>query len=260
MCRPDYYGVFYEINPWMHINEPIDRALCLKQWQNLHDTIVDLGVQVKLIDPVEGLPDMVFTANAGLVHQNQVWVSSFRNQERQLESKYFKEWFIQEGYEVMNEPLDMDAPVAFEGAGDALFIDNCLALGFGFRSDLHIKSYSFFKNFNLVFCELTNPYFYHLDTCFCPLNSSTALWYPNAFSQSSQEAMHKMCHLIPVPEQEAKHFACNAVVIHQHVILPTGCPETSEALKARGFNVYELDMSEFIKSGGACKCLTLEVI
>lgn len=260
MCRPDYYGIFYEINPWMHINEPINRSLCIKQWQNLHDTIVNLGVTVKLIEPVLGLPDMVFTANAGLVHQNQVWISSFKNSERQSESTYFKDWFIQAGYEVMNESLDLEVPIAFEGAGDALFVNNHLALGFGFRSDPRIESYAFFKQFKSVFCELINPYFYHLDTCFCPLNSSLALWYPGAFSQSSQQMMRKMCQLISVPEREAKRFACNAVVIGQNVILPTGCQETCKTLKTHGFNVYECDMSEFMKSGGACKCLTLEVL
>jgi len=60
-----------------------------------------------------------------------------------------------------------------------------------------------------------------------------------------------------VPENEAKHFACNAVVLGKHVIMPANCPETKNHLEHKGFTVFECDMSEFIKAGGACKCLTL---
>ena len=257
MCKPQHYGIFYEINPWMHINQPVNQPSSQKQWQNLYETLLNLKTPVKLIEPISGLPDMVFTANAGLIYQNQVWISSFKNVERQPESHYFKAWFEKEGFEVINAENNFTQSPAFEGTGDALFFNEHLAVGYGFRSDLSAYNHPFFKQFNLIFCELIDPYFYHLDTCFCPLNSSLALWYPHAFSQKSQEIMRKMGELIPVSANEAKHFACNAVVIGRDVIVPAGCPETCKLLEEYGFNIHECEMSEYIKSGGACKCLTL---
>lgn len=257
MCKPQYYGIFYEINPWMHLDHPVNQTSSQKQWQNLYETILNLATEVKLIEPIQGLPDMVFTANAGLIYHNQVWISSFKNRERQLESYYFKSWFEKEGFEIINGENDFTQPPAFEGAGDALFFNDHLVAGYGVRSEPSVYNQPFFKQFNLIFCELVDPYFYHLDTCFCPLNSSLALWYPHAFSKKSQEMLQNMGELIPVSENEAKHFACNAVVIGCNVIIPAGCPETGKLLARHGFTVHECEMSEYIKSGGACKCLTL---
>ena len=106
---------------------------------------------------------------------------------------------------------------------------------------------------------MSNPYFYHLDTCFCPLNAELAIWYPPAFTPDSQERMSKQIELIPVVAEEAKRFACNAVVLNKQVILPTYCPQISAALEKRGFTVYACDMDEYLKAGGACKCLTLKL-
>jgi N-dimethylarginine dimethylaminohydrolase len=257
MCRPQHYGIFYEINPWMHINKPVNHQKAQEQWQSLYETILNLDAPIKLIESIHGLPDMVFTANAGLIYQDQVWISTFKNIERQSESNYFKSWFEKEGFEVVNSEYDFSQSPSFEGAGDALFFNGHLVLGYGLRSDISIYEHPFFKQFNPIFCELIDPYFYHLDTCFCPLSPSLALWYPGAFSQKSQQMMQMMDGLIPVSEKEAKRFACNAVVIGQNVILPTGCPETCNLLESYGFIVHECEMSEYIKSGGACKCLTL---
>jgi N-dimethylarginine dimethylaminohydrolase len=257
MCKPHHYDIIYEINPWMHINQSANKVKAQKQWERLYEIISNLNTGVKIIEPIPGLPDMVFTANAGLIYQNQVWISSFKNKERQSESNYFKSWFKKEGFKIINQKYDLTLPPAFEGAGDALFFNNYLAVGYGFRSELNVYAQPFFKQFNLIFCELIDPYFYHLDTCFCPLNSSLALWYPSAFSEDSQKMMRKMGELIPVTENEAKHFACNAVVIGNDIIMPKGCSKTVQLLEQYGFCVYECEMSEYIKSGGACKCLTL---
>jgi N-dimethylarginine dimethylaminohydrolase len=258
MCKPHHYSVSYEINPWMHINQPVNKVQSQRQWRRLYETILNLGTQVKLIEPIDGLPDMVFTANAGFVYQNEIWISSFKNVERQSESQHFKSWFKEEGFTIINTKQDSIRPY-FEGMGDALFFNDYLAAGYGFRSDVSIYKQPFFKQFNLVFCELIDPHFYHLDTCFCPLNSSLALWYPHAFNQKSQEIMQKMGELIPVAEDEAKNFACNAIVIENDIVIPARCPKTFKVLEEYGFNVHECEMDEYIKSGGACKCLTLMI-
>ncbi len=257
MSKPNFYGIFYEINPWMSVEKPVTQQLAQSQWDVLYQTLLDIGVSIKLIEPVDGLPDMVFTANAALVHQNEAWISVFKSVERQPESKYFEAWFAKQGYEIMNPASNNPNQLAFEGAGDALFFGEHLAVGYGFRSDRMAYDHPYFKQFKLVFCELVDPYFYHLDTCFVPLNASLALWFPDAFSPESQKSMHKMGQLIAVPAEEARRFACNAVVINQHVVLPSGCPETCRLLREHGFTVHECDMSEYIKSGGACKCLTI---
>lgn len=256
MCQPDFYTISYEINPWMnkkHITHP---EHVKAQWEKLYQTILHCGAEVSLIPPISGLPDMVFTANAGLLDKNCIYISHFKFQERQGEEQHFLQWFQKNGYTVVAPP-----PSAyFEGAGDALPIGNFLFAAYGFRSDKKYYEIVFKNDLNrLLFCELRNPYFYHLDTCFCPLNNTMAIWYPDAFSSDSQERMQNKVNLIAVEENEAKRFACNAIVIEKQIILPDGCPQITKRLQAEGFTVYTCDMHEFLKAGGACKCLTMRI-
>lgn len=267
MCKPKHFAIDYEINAWMDINKGADHCLAMQQWQQLHDTIIACGAEVVLVDPIEGLPDMVFTANAALYYANQVYMARFKCPERQREHHYYTKWFVQAGYHVAEEPqayfTDDEQYIgpSFEGAGDALFVGDTLFAGHGFRTDKTI-----FANLQhimgvkkLLACELVNPCFYHIDTCFCPINDHQAIWHPAAFSQESQQVMQQEAELFAIPAADAQHFAANAVIIGQHAIIPAECPGTADLLQTLGFSVHACPMSEFIKSGGACKCLTLKI-
>ena len=255
MCRPDYYGIQYEINPWMHIQKKVNHTSAVKQWNLLYQTILSCNAEVLLIPPEANWPDMVFTANAGLYYQKKIVLSHFKYKERQGETTYFQNWFTEAGLEVIATPN-----LLFEGAGDALLVGNLLFAGFGFRSEKSFyEQATYFDHNKLIYCELTNPYFYHLDTCFCPLDDKSAIWFPSAFTKVSQEKMSSSVELIAVEENEAKSFACNAIVLNNHIILPAGCPHITDVLEKRGFIVHSCEMNEFLKAGGACKCLTLRI-
>lgn len=260
MCKPTYFEVSYVINPWMSSNiGKVDHALARQQWQALHDTIAQKA-RIKLVEPQPGLPDMVFTANAGLVTRNrEVIVSTFRHAQRQGESAHYKKFFSDAGYHVKN----IGADTVFEGAGDALFdAEGELWLGSGPRSDaeaeteiaeaLHLKT-------NAV--ELVDPRWYHLDTAFCPLSNGYTLAYRKAFSPASAEKIQRKFgdKMIWVSDEDALNFACNAVCLDHEVILYRASAELKTRLKGYNFSVIEIDVSEFMKSGGSCKCMTLEI-
>jgi N-dimethylarginine dimethylaminohydrolase len=253
LCRPDFYGIDYSINPWMDVNNKADKNKVVEQWNSLESKIKELGGTVQLVKPVEGLPDMVFTANAALILKDgKVIVSTFFHKERQKETEYFDEWFLDNGHVIYHNILP------FEGAGDALYIGDMLIGGYGFRSDLAVYSIPCFSPVTVV--KLVNPYFYHLDTCFCPLDDLDYMIYPGAFDDAGLQSIRSLGgNEISVPEDEAKLFACNAVQINKNIILPAGCPETMKLLQEKGYQPHPLEMSEFIKSGGACKCLTLKL-
>lgn len=264
MCEPKYFDVRYVINPWMEGNlGKVDQALAQQQWQNLHD-IVAKRASVSLIEPVAGLPDMVFTANAGLVRKKQFIVSSFRHAQRQPEAKHFERYFSSQGYNVYHLKQD----TIFEGAGDALFDSlGKLWVGSGIRSAPQameeIKPILDVAVIGVEVCglELVDPYWYHLDTCFCPLPQGRAIAYAKAFSAKSVEILKEAFSekIVWVSEANAKNFACNAVAIDQAIIMHKASAELKAVLVERGFEVIETDVSEFIKAGGACKCLTLEI-
>ena len=262
MCPPRFFDVQYVINPWMEGNlHAPSYALALAQWNRLHAAVSELA-DVLLIEPQPALPDMVFTANAGLVREGVVALSRFRCAERRGEEKHFRAWFQVEGFAIDEMPPD----IPFEGEGDALFTPGAARLwaGYGWRTDLgsHDLLRALWPGCDVVSLHLTDPRFYHLDTCFCPLANGDVLYYPPAFDAPSLaqiEAFYPAVKRIPVQEKDALQFACNAVNIGRHVILNEIGAGLSSELESRNFHVTQVPLSEFLKAGGAAKCLVLRL-
>jgi len=255
LCPPDHYGIEYEINPWMSRARGADAPVAQKQWKDLHATLSKLDSKIHLIAPQPRLPDMVFTANAGLTVGQKFIPSNFRHQERAGEAPHFAKWMGSHGYEVIWLPENL----YFEGEGDALFGGDVLFCGYKFRSDIQSHRAIADRLGGLVISvELVDPRFYHLDTCFCPLPDGSAVWFPAAFDDYGQHAIRDHVRdLIDVEPEESVHFCCNAVVLDRDIVLPQGAPKLVATLEERGYRCHQLAMTEFIKAGGACKCLVM---
>jgi N-dimethylarginine dimethylaminohydrolase len=257
VCDPSFYQINYEINPWMNVKKKANESLALNQWNNLTLVIQSLGVKLLKMPPVQKLPDIVFTANAGFSFKEKVVLSNFKYDQRRPEKEYYENYLNKNNITTISLPNN----ILFEGAGDCLFNENYIFMGYGFRSEISAYKEKIWDEFNLerIFLKLIDPYFYHLDTCFCPLQQNQILINAKAFEEKTIQLLKEKFELIDVPEQDAKQFACNAVVIDKNVIIPSGCFETKNKLESKGYRVFDVDMSEFIKAGGACKCLTLLV-
>ncbi len=257
MCPPDHYGIEYEINPWMNRSMGAVRAVAFQQWTTLRDTLLSLGVQIEILTAQPGLPDLVFTANAGLMYHNRFLSSRFKHEVRAKESPVFEAWFAEHGFTVEHLPEEL----YHEGAGDALFCGDVLFAGYRTRSDANAHNWvAEHLGVRCLPLELVNPRFYHLDTCFCPLADGVALYYPEAFDQYGTRVLQShIPRLIPVVEAEANRFGCNAVVVGQAVVHNSGCPQLAEALRAAGYASHEVELDEFLKAGGSAKCLTLRL-
>ena len=257
MCPPDYYGIEYEINPWMSRTHGSTVERARQQWQKLYDTLVGLAVSVELLEPRPGLPDLVFTANAGLILHDQFFSSRFRHEVRARETPYYDAWFAAHGFTVEHLPENL----YFEGAGDALFCGPVLFAGYRIRSDVQGHHYLAGKlNKRVLPLELVNPRFYHLDTCFCPLAPGEAIYYPAAFDAYGRKVIEgHIPRLLAVQEEEAHRFGCNAVVVGKTVIVNAGCPALAEGLRGWGYEPVAVELDEFLKAGGSAKCLTLRL-
>lgn len=261
MCAPDFYDVDYVINPWMEGNiHRSNQTKAKEQWQALYDILKELA-SIDLVPPQPGLPDMVFTANAGLVLGNKVVVSRFFHKERQGEEPHFKAWFQSQGFETFELPQDLP----FEGAGDALLDreGRWLWAGYGFRSELDSHPLiAQWLDIEVLSLHLVDSRFYHLDTCFCPLTGGYLLYYPDAFDTYSNRLIEMRVPFskrIAISEPDAVNFACNAVNVGQTIILNKASDNLKQRLAAVGFTVIETPLTEFLKAGGAAKCLTLRI-
>jgi lysine-ketoglutarate reductase/saccharopine dehydrogenase-like protein (TIGR00300 family) len=261
MCPPDLYDVDYVINPWMegNVHKP-SQATASEQWRSL-ERLLQQKASVETIKPQPGLPDMVFTANAGLAVGKKFVLSRFLHRERQGEQEHFKKWFKKQGFEVFELPPDLP----FEGAGDALLdrAGKCLWAGYGFRSELDAHPYlARWLDIEVISLRLIDPRFYHLDTCFCPLEGGWVLYYPQAFDAYSNRLIEQRIPAekrIAVEEADAVRFACNAINVDGQIYVNQVSSQLRGRLEAAGFEVLETPLNEFMKSGGAAKCLTLRL-
>lgn len=256
MCPPTFYGIEYEINPWMSRARPSDARLAQEQWRALRRTLRErLGVEILLVKPKQGLPDMVFTANAGVVWKNKIILSNFRHEVRRRETPHYEEWFRGRGFEIFRLPEE----IFFEGEGDLLKCGELWFAGYHIRSDIlsHQRVAEIIGQ-EVLSLELHSDWYYHLDTCFCPLGQGRALFYPPAFDSYARKVLeNQIPDLVAVSAEEAARFACNAIVAGRSVAMNDGCPRVREMLEAMDMNVFETPLSEFLKSGGSAKCLAL---
>lgn len=262
MCAPTHFGVEYVINPWMEGQlHRVSRQRAQAQWQALRDIAASAGAAVEQVAPGAGLPDMPFAANAGLVLGQDFVPSRFRHPERSGEEALFIDWFRDAGFRIRELP----APLAFEGAGDALLDRGAarLWMGHGHRSDLAAApELARMLDIEVVPLRLADPRFYHLDTCFCPLRGGRLLYFPAAFDPASRQAIEARVppHLrIAAEDADALDFACNAVDLDDTLLLHRASPALQQALAGFGYRVLQTPLDEFLRAGGSAKCLTLRL-
>jgi N-dimethylarginine dimethylaminohydrolase len=259
MCRPEHFEVSYAINPWMRPGEPVDRERAIAQWEALRQAYLDLGHRVDLIDPVPGLPDMVYAANGATVVDGMVLGARFRHPQRQAEAAAHRDWFAAAGFPVV-EPEFVN-----EGEGDLLVVgrgaDGVVLAGHGFRTDPrgHAEVAAVFGR-EVVPLELVDPCFYHLDTAVAVLDDAHIAWLPSAFTPASQEVLRtRFPDAIVAGPADAAVLGLNAVSDGRHVVLPAQATGLAAAFAERGYTPVPVDLSELLKGGGGPKCCTLEV-
>ena len=261
MCRPTYFAVDYAINPWMDPSAPVDADLAIAQWTTLVDTYRSLGHTVEFIDPVPGLPDMVFAANGATVVDGTVLGVSFTHAERAAEGPAYLDWFARAGFRTQ-EPKATN-----EGEGDMLLTAGHLLAGTGFRTDIaaHLEAQELF-GVPVITLQLVDPRFYHLDTALTVLHRDPAdprpavAYLPEAFSEGSRKVLERLFpNAIHADIADATVLGLNAASDGRHVVMPVQAAGLAEKLASNGYQPVPVDMSELLKAGGGPKCCTLEV-
>lgn len=261
MCAPEFFGVRYSINPWMEgqIGQ-VDPVVAKRQWDAFYDALKQVA-EIQLIDPQPYVPDLVFTANAGLMIDGQFIPSRFKHEERRREEPLFREWFESRSTKIVPLPKN----IYFEGAGDALLQPGrpLLWAGEGFRTDR--ESHQFLAEqlgLEVASLHLTQSRFYHLDTCLCPLLDDQVMYYPGAFDAASLKTIEERVkpeNRIIVTKEDAVHFTCNAVLVGRTLFLNHAGPDLLQLLEQKGYTPVIQPVPEFLKAGGANKCLTLDL-
>ena len=266
MCAPTFFDVSYVINPWMVPDPPVDRTRAVGQWQTLVASYRASGHRVDLLDPVPGLPDLVFTANGATVVDGHVLQARFANPQRAAEAALHGAWHREHpvGRSRQTTPPAVTLPTAVnEAEGDfAVLADRVLA-GHGFRTTLAAHAeLAALTGREVVSLELVDPYFYHLDVALAVLDDATdhIAYYPPAFSAESQELLARSFpDAVLATDADAACLGLNCVSDGATVWVPAGAHHLVDALRAEGYDPVEVDLSELRRGGGSVKCCTQEL-
>jgi N-dimethylarginine dimethylaminohydrolase len=259
MCKPEHFTVVYRINPWMDPALPTDTSLAVRQWQTLYDVYISLGFDVQLIDPIEGLPDMVYAANGGMVIDGIAYGASFTHPERQPEGPAYMKWFGDNGFTVA-VPEEIN-----EGEGDFLLVGDTILAGTGFRSDSRShQELGRVYNREVITLTLINPSFYHLDTALAVLDSTPGqehiAYLPSAFDAPSLALLQERYpDAIIVNETDAAILGLNSYSDGLNVVIASRAKDFERQLIEHGYNPIGVDLSELLLGGGGVKCCTLEL-
>lgn len=259
MCRPEHFTVSYRINPWMHPAVPTDTELALAQWESLYQTYLGLGIDVELIDPLAGLPDMVYAANGGFVLDGVAYAARFRHRERAQEGPAYAQWFDARGFRTV-APRHTN-----EGEGDFLLVGRTIYAGTGFRTDArsHQELARIFDT-DVVSLRLVDPSFYHLDTAFAVLDSAggpaSVAYLPRAFDEQSQELLRRRFpDAVIASDADAAVLGLNCFSDGRNVVIAARATSFAADLAARGYVPHGVELSELLRGGGGVKCCTLEL-
>jgi N-dimethylarginine dimethylaminohydrolase len=264
MCSPSHFTVVYRINPWMNPALPTDTSRAVEQWQVLYDTYIGLGYDVQLIDPIPGLPDMVYAANGGFVIDNIAYGARFTHPERQPEGPAYMDWFRDNGFDV-REPEQIN-----EGEGDFLLVGDVILAGTGFRSDSNShQELAAVTGREVITLRLIDPRFYHLDTAIAVLDPAVGAgqagtgeiaYLPSAFDEASRAILEERYpDAIIATDEDATVLGLNSYSDGYNVIIASRARDFERQLRERGYNPIGVDLSELLLGGGGVKCCTLEL-
>src|SRR5437588_563591 len=142
MCRPEHFAVSYTINPWMDpeswTHDERAHFAAAREWRALHAILLELDASIELVPPAPRLPDLVFTANAGVVLDRQVLLARFRHPERAREEVHLEAAFgALQARGLVDRVRMLPDGVVLEGAGDCVWdvTRRLFWMGYGPRSE-----------------------------------------------------------------------------------------------------------------------------
>lgn len=258
MCPPEYYDEAFTMCQRNITRCSVNSALASAQWKILYKILTDqIGAEVDMVEPVRGLPNMVFTGYSGIVSSQNFIRSNYRAKERQPEGAFFEKWFQEHGYNITSVPRGF----IFDGEGDMITCNGNILYGYHSKSELHMPELVGDKmNQKPVSLQLVDDRFHHLDSCLCVISEGTILYYRHAFGDASQQLIRGLAeNCIMVRRDEALTWACCSIVVDRKIVISEESRLSGDMLRLLGYKVYRVNISEFTKVCAGVKSLVLRI-
>jgi len=246
----------------MHLDDQPDPLRARHQWLDVVAAIEAAGGTVEVLPQLPEAPDMVYAMNLGLALQetggdaSRVVLSHMRYPQRRMETPEADSWFAEHGF--VRRSVGRDGVGAHFEAGDAFAWRGELVVGYGPRTEeLALKHLATDLGVSVRGIRITHPGMYHMDIGFCPLDETRAMVCPAAYDDASAAAL---LDLVPEPlvltEEEGLAFCANSIVLGRTIVMPACTDRVRRQLETWGFEVVVVEVGEFLKGGGAIRCMT----
>lgn len=258
LCQPHYMTIRDVINETQkHFKDEgihIERAV--EQHNELIRALRSHGVEVILLPYHKKYPEQVFTRDIGFTLGQTIFVAEMASEVREGEENVLKQWLEDEDISYYNLANDH-----IEG-GDVIIDRDTIFVGLSNRTDKKAadRLKDLLTQFNVMAIPFKEKYL-HLDCVFNVVSPEVALFYPKALTQKDIDLFSSRYDLIEVTEEEQFTLGTNVLAIGNKKILSLPVNErVNQALRDRGFDVIEVDITEIIKSGGSFRCCTLPIL
>jgi N-dimethylarginine dimethylaminohydrolase len=260
-------------NRYIDIHYKVRRSSVIKHHHQLELALTNT-ITYTLEEPHHALPDIVFTANAGLclprLPKKTILLPHMKYKQRQEELSYLERIFRNLHLNIIaypgNEPFEGQAELKwFHGGTKAV-------CGYGHRSTK--KTFAelnhFFKKLyhahgltppELLVLPLASSDYYHLDVAMLEFDDSKCIVHKKALSAASIVKLEKFLGKENVYVIDVKDTFClNAVIDGPHLITHKLTADVKEMLETiTGRSVKMIDTYEFERSGGSVRCMTLDI-
>ncbi len=225
-----------------------DYKLALKQHNNYIHALKECGLKVMVLDPDENFPDSTFIEDTCLITPRCAIITNPGAASRKDETisvlKAVKELGL--SVEHIQSPGTLDA-------GDIMMVKNHYFTGLSERTNIDgasqlntiLTTYGYTSSFIKLESVL------HLKTGISYLENNNLL----AFGEFLTQPELKSFNILEVVLNES--YAANSVWINGKVLVPKEFFKTAEMIKNAGYQIIEVDVSEFRKLDGGLSCLSL---
>jgi dimethylargininase len=215
------------------------------------DALADL-VEVVALPPDEELPDACFVDDCAVVLGGRALLARPGAPSRAAEPERLAAVLER----LVDELERMTAPATLDG-GDVMRLGRTLVAGRSERTgQAGIAQLTAFAEAagGRVEVAAVPAGTLHLQSAVTPLADDAVV---GTAELLEQPALRGVATRVVVPPEEVA--AANALAVGTTVVLPAGCPRTAAAVATLGFEVREVDLSEFAKADGGATCLSLLV-
>lgn len=264
LCRPDYLSLA-PINKiaaeWLEKGVVIDQVLALKE----HDALIEIykknEIEVEILEPTKDLTSMVFARDFGFNLKEGVVLGNFKEKIRQDETNLYAQKL-----EELGVPIIARCTEGIVEGGDFWQLDETtLAIGKLQRSNAigidNLRKQLEKYGYDIIEVR-SDPRYLHLDMIFNIVGKKTAVAYWDGLPKEFQDYLIKNDYdIIRIDEAGVfKHFSNLQALGNRKVISLKANKDVNNELVIRGFEVFELDSEEILKTGGGPHCMTFPLL